>query len=104
MTTPSHAPDRPTRARAGLIPLFVIASAQLMVVLDDSIVNIALPGIQRKLDVTPTLLPWVVNAYILAFGALLLLGGRSETSGAASGPSRSALRFSPSPPSSAVSV
>lgn len=76
MTTPSHAPDRPTRARAGLIPLFVIASAQLMVVLDDSIVNVALPSIQRELDVTPTLLPWVVNAYILAFGALLLLGGR----------------------------
>lgn len=76
MTTPSHAPDRPSRARAGLVPLFVIATAQLMVVLDDSIVNIALPSIQRELDVAPTLLPWVVNAYILAFGALLLLGGR----------------------------
>ncbi|MFE5117451.1 MFS transporter [Dietzia sp. NPDC055340] len=60
----------------GLIPLLVIASAQLMVVLDDSIVNIALPSIQRELDIAPTLLPWVVNAYILAFGALLLLGGR----------------------------
>ena len=60
----------------GLLPLLVIASAQLMVVLDDSIVNIALPSIQRELAVAPTLLPWVVNAYILAFGALLLLGGR----------------------------
>ncbi|WP_313815776.1 MFS transporter [Citricoccus sp.] len=59
-----------------LVPLFVIATAQLMVVLDDSIVNIALPSIQSEFDVAPTLLPWVVNAYILAFGALLLLGGR----------------------------
>jgi len=59
-----------------VLPLLVIASAQLMVVLDDSIVNIALPSIQRELHVAPTLLPWVVNAYILAFGALLLLGGR----------------------------
>ncbi|WP_169253637.1 MFS transporter [Brevibacterium sp. 'Marine'] len=61
---------------SGLIPLLVIASAQLMVVLDDSIVNIALPSIQRELEIAPSLLPWVVNAYILAFGALLLLGGR----------------------------
>ncbi|NYI78098.1 MFS transporter [Nocardioides panzhihuensis] len=60
----------------GLVSLLVIASAQLMVVLDDSIVNIALPSIQRELEVAPTMLPWVVNAYILAFGALLLLGGR----------------------------
>lgn len=65
-----------TKPTSGLLPLLVIASAQLMVVLDDSIVNIALPSIQRELDVAPTLLPWVVNAYILAFGALLLLGGR----------------------------
>ncbi|AXK47229.1 MFS transporter [Brachybacterium saurashtrense] len=47
-----------------------------MLVLDDSIVNIALPSIQTELAVSPTHLPWVVNAYILAFGALLLLGGR----------------------------
>jgi len=65
-----------TRARGGLIPLLVIATAQLMLVLDDSIVNIALPSIQRELEVAPVHLPWVVNAYILAFGALLLLGGR----------------------------
>ncbi|WP_406250320.1 MFS transporter [Microbacterium sp. M] len=47
-----------------------------MVVLDDSIVNIALPSIQAQLDITPVLLPWVVNGYILGSGALLLLGGR----------------------------
>jgi EmrB/QacA subfamily drug resistance transporter len=60
----------------GLVPLLVIATAQLMLVLDDSIVNIALPSIQRELGVSAVHLPWVVNAYILAFGALLLLGGR----------------------------
>jgi EmrB/QacA subfamily drug resistance transporter len=60
----------------GLIPLLVIATAQLMLVLDDSIVNIALPSIQHELGVDPVHLPWIVNAYIIAFGALLLLGGR----------------------------
>lgn len=60
----------------GVLPLLVIATTQLMLVLDDSIVNIALPSIQRELGVSPVDLPWVVNAYILAFGALLLLGGR----------------------------
>jgi EmrB/QacA subfamily drug resistance transporter len=59
-----------------LVPLLVIATAQLMVVLDDSVVNIALPSIQRELDVAAVHLPWVVNGYIVAFGALLLLGGR----------------------------
>ncbi|MFP3712104.1 MFS transporter [Puerhibacterium sp. TATVAM-FAB25] len=65
-----------TGQRGAGVPLLVIATAQLMLVLDDSIVNIALPSIQRDLDVTAVHLPWVVNAYILAFGALLLLGGR----------------------------
>ncbi|GAA3152752.1 MFS transporter [Planomonospora alba] len=65
-----------THQRGALIPLLVIATAQLMLVLDDSIVNIALPSIQRELQVSPAYLPWIVNAYILAFGALLLLGGR----------------------------
>jgi MFS family permease len=62
--------------RSGLIPLLVIATAQLMLMLDDSIVTIALPSIASELEVQPVHLPWVVNAYILAFGALLLLGGR----------------------------
>ncbi|MEU2181983.1 MFS transporter [Streptomyces thermolilacinus] len=56
--------------------LLVIASCQLMVVLDITIVNIALPHIQRSLDFSTTGLSWVVNAYTLAFGGLLLLGGR----------------------------
>lgn len=65
-----------TAHRSGLVPLLVIVTVQLMLVLDDSIVNIALPSIQSELDVTAVHLPWVVNAYILVFGSLLLLGGR----------------------------
>lgn len=76
MSTSSHASNHPSPTRASLVPLLVIATTQLMVVLDDSIVNIALPSIQSELGVTPTLLPWVINAYILTFGALLLIGGR----------------------------
>jgi EmrB/QacA subfamily drug resistance transporter len=68
--------EHTSRVGATLVPLLVITTAQLMLVLDDSIVNIALPSIQRELDVDPVHLPWIVNAYILAFGALLLLGGR----------------------------
>jgi EmrB/QacA subfamily drug resistance transporter len=58
------------------LALLVIATAQLMLVLDDSIANIALPSIQAQFGVSSTILPWVVNAYVLAFGGLLLLGGR----------------------------
>jgi len=62
--------------RLGLA-LAVIATAQLMVVLDATIVNIAQPHIQNALHFSGTNLEWVVNAYALAFGGLLLLGGRS---------------------------
>jgi EmrB/QacA subfamily drug resistance transporter len=58
------------------IALAVIAVAQLMVVLDASIVNIALPQAQRALHITDVDRQWVVTAYTLAFGGLLLLGGR----------------------------
>ena len=59
------------------LALAVIAFAQLMVVLDTTIVNIALPSVQRALGFSATDLEWVVNAYALAFGGLLLLGGRA---------------------------
>jgi EmrB/QacA subfamily drug resistance transporter len=72
-STPSS--GAPTR-RLGLA-LAVIATAQLMVVLDATIVNVALPHIQTALHFSGTNLEWVVNAYALAFGGLLLLGGRS---------------------------
>ena len=56
--------------------LFVIAIAQLMVVLDASIVNIAIPSAKAELGITDANQQWVVTAYTLAFGSLLLLGGR----------------------------
>ena len=62
--------------RLGLA-LAVIATAQLMVVLDTTIVNVALPRIQDALHFSGSSLEWVVNGYTLAFGGLLLLGGRS---------------------------
>jgi EmrB/QacA subfamily drug resistance transporter len=64
------------RSRALQLPLLIIATAQLMLVLDDTIANIALPSIQRDLGVSQGMLPWIVNAYVLAFGSLLLFGGR----------------------------
>ncbi|CAL9636236.1 Putative multidrug resistance protein MdtD [Streptomyces sp. enrichment culture] len=65
------------RGGGNAMALFVIASCQLMVVLDITIVNIALPHIQRSLDFSTASLSWVVNAYTLTFGGLLLLGGRA---------------------------
>jgi len=65
-----------TEGRGLGLALLVIATAQLMVVLDDTIANIALPTLQIDLGISPTSLPWVINAYILAFGGLLLFGGR----------------------------
>src|ERR1700686_2783331 len=66
-----------TKPRNLNIALVVIALAQLMVVLDVAIVNVALPSIQRELHFAPADLEWVVNAYAIAFGGLLLLGGRT---------------------------
>jgi EmrB/QacA subfamily drug resistance transporter len=62
--------------RPGLA-LFVIATAQLMVILDATIVNVALPHIQRALGFSGNGLEWVITAYAVTFGGLLLLGGRS---------------------------
>jgi len=70
----AHAADG--NRRLGLA-LFVIATAQLMVVLNSAIVNVALPHIQRALGFSGNGLEWVVTAYAVTFGGLLLLGGRS---------------------------
>ena len=59
------------------LALIVIATAQLMVVLDATIVNVALPHIQQALGFSGSGLEWVVNAYAVTFGGLLLLGGRA---------------------------
>ncbi|MCX5229326.1 MFS transporter [Streptomyces sp. NPDC006553] len=75
--TPTATAPRKSGGDGKGIALFVIASCQLMVVLDITIVNIALPHIQTALDFSTTSLAWVVNAYTLTFGGLLLLGGRA---------------------------
>src|SRR5919197_2400457 len=56
--------------------LALIATAQLMIVLDLTIVNIALPSAQRDLGFSDDARQWIVTAYALAFGSLLLLGGK----------------------------
>jgi EmrB/QacA subfamily drug resistance transporter len=68
---------QPERGRRLGLALVVIATAQLMVVLDATIVNVALPDIQTALGFSGSGLEWVVNAYALTFGGLLLLGGRA---------------------------
>jgi len=56
--------------------LYVLCAGALMIVLDATIVNVALPSIQDDLGFSPSNLAWVVNAYLIAFGGLLLLAGR----------------------------
>ena len=76
-TTPSTGKVVPKREpKPGLI-LATIVTCQLMLVLDATIVNIALPKIQTSLKFSDANLSWVLNAYTLAFGGLLLLGGRA---------------------------
>src|ERR1700757_4125252 len=67
--------DEAPPARVGRA-LIVISTAQLMVVLDATIVTVALPSIQRSLHFSTADLQWVLSAYTLTFGGLLLLGGR----------------------------
>lgn len=86
MTTTSHvdggtlppipaASENPNHQRRWLV-LCIVAFAQLMVVLDGTIVSIALPAAQEELGISDLDRAWVVTSYALAFGALLLLGGR----------------------------
>src|SRR2546430_2942131 len=57
--------------------LLLVCVAQFMVILDATVVNVALPSIQRGLHFSEDSLQWVVNAYTLSFGGFLLLGGRA---------------------------
>src|SRR3977135_2581511 len=68
MTSSTHDPRR----RA----LVVLCAGMLMIILDQTIVNVALPSIQSDLGFSQSSLAWVVNAYLIAFGGLLLLAGR----------------------------
>jgi predicted MFS family arabinose efflux permease len=67
-----------TRTNNRWLILVIACLAQFMVVLDATIVNVALPSIQRGLHFSGSALPWVVNAYTLVFGGFLLLGGRAS--------------------------
>src|SRR5690349_1462318 len=72
-TTPTELPPNAGRAATGIA---IVLVAQLMLVLDATVVNVALPRIDADLGFGPASLSWVLNAYTLAFGGLLLLGGR----------------------------
>ncbi|HZB82787.1 MAG TPA: DHA2 family efflux MFS transporter permease subunit [Rubrobacteraceae bacterium] len=69
------APGKDDRKR--WLALLLVCAAQLMIVLDGTIVNVALPVIQSSLGFSQVSLSWVVNAYLLTFGGFLLLGGRA---------------------------
>ena len=72
-STPERAGARDSRR---WLALGLIAAAQFMVIMDTSIIGVALPEMQHDLGFTPQGLSWVFNAYVVAFGGLLLLGGR----------------------------
>ena len=67
---------KPEIARTRWLALYVLCGGMLMIVLDATIVNVALPTIKRDLGFSQSNLAWVVNAYLIAFGGLLLLAGR----------------------------
>ncbi|MGC5172057.1 MFS transporter [Microbacterium sp. DT81.1] len=70
--------SQPTKApvKRRWLGLALIAAAQFIVIMDTSIIGVALPQMQAELGFTPGSLSWVFNAYVIAFGGLLLLGGR----------------------------
>ncbi|WP_432123019.1 MFS transporter [Streptomyces sp. S1] len=74
--TPTPAPVSAAPAPSRRLALGVLATGLLMTVLDGSIVTVAMPAIQSDLGFGPAEISWVVNAYLVAFGALLLLAGR----------------------------
>src|SRR4051794_21198126 len=65
-----------TDTRTRWLALLVLCAGDLMIVLDTTIVNVALPSIRDDLGFSQASLAWVVNAYLLTFGGFLLLGGR----------------------------
>jgi len=68
--------ESPEADRSRWIALYVLCAGVLMIVLDATVVNVALPAIQSDLGFSQSSLAWVVNAYLIAFGGLLLLAGR----------------------------
>src|SRR3954466_4167019 len=76
MTTPPQPQSAGTTSRSRWLALYVLCLGDLMIVLDQSIVNVALPSIRADLGFSQASLAWVVNAYLLTFGGFLLLSGR----------------------------
>ena len=76
-TTPTDASGRTPRSRSPWLVRVVACLAQFMVVLDLTVVNVALPSVQRGLHFSAANLQWVINSYRVVFGGLLLLGGRA---------------------------
>src|SRR5829696_6424159 len=70
-----HQSDRSTD-RSRWLALAVLSAGTLMVILDQTVITVALPSIQRELGFSPASLAWVINAYLIDFGGLLLLAGR----------------------------
>ena len=75
VTTPATPSDPAARRR--WLALTVLAVAQFMVFLDETVVNVALPLIKTSLGFSESSLAWVINAYVLLFGGLILRGGRA---------------------------
>src|SRR3954471_24435424 len=71
-----NVPENTTNDRTRWLALYVLCGGMLMIVLDATIVNVALPSIQDSLGFSQSNLAWVVNAYLIPFGGLLLLAGR----------------------------
>src|SRR6187402_2905327 len=76
MTVPSLTLTESPRSTRRWLALSVLALAQFLVILDASIVNIALPSVGAELHLDTAALSWAITAYILPFGGLLLLGGK----------------------------
>lgn len=74
---PSPASPTPSSAgRAAIAVLVIVCTAQFMLLIDDTIVNVALPSIAQDMQLTESALSWIPNAYLLMFGGFLLIGGR----------------------------
>jgi MFS family permease len=81
------------------LALALLCAAQFIVILDTSIIGVALPAIQVDLGFTPGGLSWIFNAYVIAFGGLLLLGGKL---GDVSAPAVCSCSASPSSPGASL--
>src|SRR4051794_7647603 len=75
-SSPSVPVAPPAADRARWAALVVLCTGMLMVILDSTVVNVALPDIKDDLGFSQSSLAWVVNAYLISFGGLLLLAGR----------------------------